>query len=220
MIKLKYMIYLSILACYVVTQTYYECNSSGQTNCACWKIAYGQPQICESKNNEVCHLDNGCVTPCPTNDVLKTGNECLCGTSTNFCQRGQFCYSNKCWNSCTDGQTISSGCMCGGIVCYTGSLCKDNTCLSTCPNDNKASNNKCICGANSTICNEGQICKDNACLFQIKLRKYLCLDLKGRVYLKIKLYNNEIIDLIKEDKCHWSKTFTFENSYGLLFYFN
>ena len=255
MIKLKYMIYLSILACYVVTQTYYECNSSGQTNCACWKIAYGQPQICESKNNEVCHLDNGCVTPCPTNDVLKTGNECLCGTSTNFCQRGQFCYSNKCWNSCTDGQTISSGCMCGGIVCYTGSLCKDNTCLSTCPNDNKASNNKCICGANSTICNEGQICKDNACLstcpndnkasnnkcicgansticnegqickdnaclFQIKLRKYLCLDLKGRVYLKIKLYNNEIIDLIKDDKCHWSKTFTFENSYGLLFYFN
>ena len=76
MIKLKYMIYLSILACYVVTQTYYECNSSGQTNCACWKIAIGDFQTCDSSNNEVCHLNNGCVTPCPTNDVLKTGNEC------------------------------------------------------------------------------------------------------------------------------------------------
>ena len=87
--------------------------------------------------------------------------------------------------------------------------------MSTCPNDNEISN-KCICGINSTICNEGQICKDNACLFQIKLRKYFFLDLKEEVYLKIKLYNKEIIDLIKDDKCHWSNTFTFENNYGLL----
>ena len=71
-----------------------------------------------------------------------------------------------------------------------------------------------MCGG--IVCNEGQICKDNACLFQIKLRKYLCLDLKEEVYLKIKLYNNEIIDLIKDDNCHWSNNFTFENNYGLL----
>ena len=205
--NLKYMIYLSIIAYYFAED---DCARQGQNNC------YWGMELCD----DVCDLNIGkCVDSCPIDKA--TSYECLCGSSSNYCSNGQFCYSNACLSlsTCPNDNQALNKCKCGknNIICNEGQICKDNACLSlsTCPNENIISN-KCICGANNNVCNEGQICKYGDCLFQIKLRKYFCLDLKEEIYLKIKLYNNESINLIKDDKCHWSNTFTFKNNYGLL----
>ena len=65
MVKLKYVIYLSILACYVVTQ---NCGQ-GETLCNCVTPYSMGVDICNPKNNQVCDLNKGCVASCPTNDL-------------------------------------------------------------------------------------------------------------------------------------------------------